>query len=718
MLNKQKWISFFKNNSAFIFLCGSLAIISNQSTANALTFSGQVKSGNTPIENASITLYQTKNSVFSSATPLQTVTSDATGNFSFDGDFGNNSNLLYVVSNGGSINSNPTPDSTLAAVLGLPNQVPSSLIINELSTAATAWSMNAFINGSSISGKPIGLSVANYATANLVDITTGSIASRLQQTTPSYQKFNTVANLLAGCVNGNTCNSLFNLATDRDGNSASNTLEVAVNLAKNPLNTSAELFALSFANEAYSEALPLSSPPEAWDIFLQHFSPDINGDNPFSGPGNIAIDKDGNLWITNNFIPDSAIPVGTPDDALPLPGNTLIGLDPGGNLLNGETTKHGGLYGAGFGIGIDPKNHIWVGNFGFGAGVAGPNKTGLIGNGNSVSRFDENGNALSHDGVMIDVLNPQPSGGFTQGDMVGPQGTVSDQQGNIWIASSSPGGANQSKIVLYLDGKPKNPNNPTPFVSDIFANPFDIAIDKEGNAWISFETNSNGGSSSGGIGGVVKLSYDRNTGMFTALNIADDDIRSPFGVAIDPFGYIWVSNNNALRGKSVSVLSPRGTLIDTYPLTSLIDDGPWGINADGNGNIYVAAFLSQRFFVLCGFQTNTCPQGTTTGDLISPADGYRATGFLERPTGLEIDSAGSLWIVNNFQTNFLNGGGTSILQYVGLAEPVKTPLIGPAQPLESVPEPRNIIGLIVFLLVGGGTRFLVLFQRAVVSLRS
>ena len=700
MITKQQLMPSVKKSGILVLLGTSLAFLSTHSSATALTFSGQVLSGSAPIENASVTLYQANTSIFSSATPLQTVTSDTMGNFSFDTNFGNNSNLLYVVSDGGSINGNSTPDTTLAGVLGLPNQAPSSVIVNELSTVATAWSMNPFISGSSISGKPIGVSVANHAAANLVDISTGNTAPRLQQTTPSHQKFNTVANLLAGCVDGNTCDSLFNLATDRNGNPASNTLEVAVNLAQNPLNTSAELFALSFANEVYSDALPVSSPPEAWDLFLQHFAPDDNGNNPFSGPGNIAIAKDGNLWITNNFIPDNAIPPGTPDDALPLPGNTLIGLDPGGNLLNGETKTGGGLYGAGFGIGIDPKGQIWVGNFGFGAGVAGPDKNGLLGNGNSVSQFDQNGNALSPDSGTINVLDPQPSGGFTQGDILGPQGTVSDQQGNIWIASSSPGGEAQSKIVLYLNGDPNNPNNPAPFVSDMFANPFDIAIDAEGNAWVTFETDGSGGSSSGGEGGVVKLSYDPDTGTFSAINIANEDIRRPFGIAIDPFGYIWVSNNDALRGKSVSVLSPTGRLIDSFALTSSIDDGPWGINSDGNGNIYVAAFTSQRFYVLCGFQTKTCPDGATTGDVISPAEGYRPTGFLERPTGLELDSGGSVWIVNNFQTNPENAGGTSILQYIGLAAPVQTPLIGPAQPLESVPEPRNIAGLIA-LLMGG-----------------
>ena len=57
-----------------------------------------------------------------------------------------------------------------------------------------------------------------------------------------------------------------------------------------------------------------------------------------------------------------------------------------------------------------------------------------------------------------------------------------------------------------------------------------------------------------------------------------------------------------------------------------------------------------------------------------------------RITGVKVNVDGSLWAANNFKTKVLappNSGGDSILQFVGLAAPVKTPLIGPQQPLES-----------------------------------
>ena len=56
----------------------------------------------------------------------------------------------------------------------------------------------------------------------------------------------------------------------------------------------------------------------------------------------------------------------------PLPVTTLPRLQPSGDLVESEPLRGGGLYGAGFGIGIDPEGQVWVGNFGFGASKVPP----------------------------------------------------------------------------------------------------------------------------------------------------------------------------------------------------------------------------------------------------------------------------------------------------------------------------------------------------------
>ena len=75
-----------------------------------------------------------------------------------------------------------------------------------------------------------------------------------------------------------------------------------------------------------------------------------------------------------------------------------------------------------------------------------------------------------------------------------------------------------------------------------------------------------------------------------------------------------------------------------------------------------------------------CPPGKRTGDAISPDTGY-GSDALVRNTGVQIDPSGNVWLTNNwiqdaffFQTN---PGGHELVVFIGLAAPIKTPLIGP-----------------------------------------
>ena len=52
---------------------------------------------------------------------------------------------------------------------------------------------------------------------------------------------------------------------------------------------------------------------------------------------------------------------------------------------------------------------------------------------------------------------------------------------------------------------------------------------------------------------------------------------------------------------------------------------------------------------------------------------------LQRLTSVNIDSAGNVWVTNNWKHIPIpeNPGGDGLVVFVGLAPPVKTPLIGP-----------------------------------------
>lgn len=441
-------------------------------------------------------------------------------------------------------------------------------------------------------------------------------------------------------------------------------MEALSNLATAPLNANRKLFQRSQRNPTYSGGL--ATKPDAWVLPLVHFGRDKNGVKPLNGPGNIAIDKQGNLWISNNYTPFA--PQGKP----PFPGNTLINLDPGGNLIQDTPLQGGGLYGAGYGIGIDPDGQIWVGNYGFGGRNAFTDQPALIplrGNGNSVSRFGPQGQVRSRNGSKV----PQrvPTGGITRGRMLGPQGIVADQQGNIWIASNRETRTQDSKVVLYLDGLPKNPSNPRPFKHPNLSQPFDIAIDAEGDAWVAY---TEGGRFNNG--GVVELRYNERTQRFASRTYTDRRFNGPWGIATAKNGEVWFTNNGRRNGSSVSVINPQLNTKETFNL-SADKLGAWGISLDTRGNVYLTAFRQQSIYVLSGTRQRVAGQVVKLGELLSPSDGYRIPGILQRATGVELDPAGNLWVANNYQTNPQNFGGRNIIQYVGLGNPVDTPLIGP-----------------------------------------
>jgi hypothetical protein len=109
---------------------------------------------------------------------------------------------------------------------------------------------------------------------------------------------------------------------------------------------------------------------------------------------------------------------------------------------------------------------------------------------------------------------------------------------------------------------------------------------------------------------------------------------------------------------------------------------PWGIAVDGNDNIFVANFAGQTLMQLCGVLEDHCPPGVTTGDPISPDSGYTFDGLV-RNTAVEIDASGNVWLTNNWILNAFdpanqnNPGGHELVVFIGLAAPIRMPLIGP-----------------------------------------
>jgi sugar lactone lactonase YvrE len=638
-----------------------LIFLSSSLTSHAAEQSGTVRSGRTPIRFSSVTLYSAGDSQHASPTVLGSTQTNLNGSFSIA--FTQPSDekaILYLVADGGlpasSLSAhNPAREAIrLATVLG-PGSIPAGVVINERTTVAVAYAMAQFISESKIAGMSPGLQNAAATLFNLVNPVTGGVGSVLGTApnglkTSTMREFNSLSNLLATCVEAVTpapCNSLFALAKPPGGDRPRNTLQAAVNIAHCPWKNPILLFLQSKLRNPYGSALLL--PPDAWTLALVY---DGNG-HEFDGPGNMSIDPDGNVWSTNNY-EFSNSPFTCVSG-----GREVLKLTPTGADAPNAPYSGGGLFGAGFGIALDPMGNAWVSNFGFQGNNNGtdcdPDPPVL-----SVSKFSSKGDALS------------PSTGYTQGEISQPQGTVSDQQGNIWIANCG-----NNSITKYPGGNPAQAQN---FHDLGLVRPFDIAIDGEGNAWIS----------SSGNNTVVGLTP---AGKMIPGSPIDVGEQEPFGIAVDSLGNIWVANTGVLdlpcggnKGGGVTPSDkPSITMItrsgDHAKATSFNGGGllvPWSIAIDGDDNIWVANFAGQQLAEFCGARSSNCPNGYQTGDPISPRTGY-SSDALTRNTGVEIDPSGNIWLANNWRTAAVqtNPGGGGLVVFIGLAAPIKTPLIGP-----------------------------------------
>jgi hypothetical protein len=619
---------------------------------------------------STVTLYRAATSIRAAATILGTSQTDTFGNFRISYTQPQTDRaVLYLIAE------NPTGVVRMASVLGvLP--VPSEVVINERTTVGTAFSMAQFIDGVNMGGTYPGLQNAAKILENLVDLTSGDIAKALNQfpngdSTITRDEFNSLANILSSCIDRpGACSSLFEETTPPGGIVPNNTLQAAVNIAHFPWWNVNALFEISRSADSYQPALQTA--PNAWTLAIRY---EGNG-HELDGPGNVAFDADGNAWICNNYTYSD-----DPADPNVCGDNHLLRLTATGEDFPGAPYQGGGLYGAGFGVILDKNGYVWVGNFGF-AGSKCPVPPGGKENQallwNSVSKFQLDGTAVSPDGDLN--VNPVVPGGYLSDEDARPQGMATDWEGNVWVAN-----CNANSVTKFVEG---DPNERVVYKDFGLAKPFDVTIDPFGRAWVTSNDNHS----------LYRIDPDGNTAF-----ISDAVFQRPMGIASDSQGNLWVSNSGALDppcgghtvqdvidfisalshdtpvpGASVSMIMPDGTPSSDSPYTGGGLYMPWGIAVDGNDNVFVANFNGKRLSYLCGAEASNCPPGFETGDPISPDGGYTFEGLV-RNTAVQIDPSGNVWLTNNWETVPVptNPGGHQMVVFIGLAAPVKTPLIGP-----------------------------------------
>lgn len=534
--------------------------------------------------------------------------------------------VLYLVASGG--RSRAGAALRLAGTAGSVESPRHRVRVNELTTVAVAYALNRFMHGERIHGPSPGLGNAADTVSNLIVPATGGLSPVVARApngnaTDTLATFRTLASILGGCTRGTArdCSRLLAVSTPPRGPRPRDTLGAAWAIARNPVHNARAIFRLR-RSRAYGPSL--HSAPAAWVLSLKYTA------GGFDGPGRMAFDSRGRVFVTNNFQPPGTTP-----------GEGLIALSPTGSPILGSPIRGGGIAGLWWGIAIDGRDRVWLGNF-TDHDPVGPFEPGFTG-GNSVSMVGPGGRPRS------------PSTGFTQGPISAPQGIAVDTRGNVWIANHG-----NATVTEYLRGDPRRSRV---ISGGGISKPFGVAADDRGNVWVTDNA------LAPGIGSVTRIdSAGRPHGPITGGGLG-----SPQGIALDSFGNAWVAN---FKTATVTEIGAGGRIKARSPISLPAFDAPWGTAVDGDDNVWVASFLSRTVTELCGERRGVCPPGVKTGQAISPARVGFTNGGLQHLTSIQVDQSGNVWTADNWESVTPIVGGEGLVEFLGAAAPVRTPLIG------------------------------------------
>src|SRR5499425_1165626 len=527
----------------------------------------------------------------------------------------------------------------LASAISMGPIPPAFVVVNERTTVATGAAYAQFVESRKIAGNPVGMLNALPMAANFANPFTGAVGGVINSL-PNGTDTTTLA----------TFNSL--------SNAVASCVAEAIN-----------------CNVLFQAATPPGGSPPT--NVLQATANIIK--NP-SYPGYPSIAQDPVFLLSQlNPIYQPAL--------TQRPTSWLLFLKVTGGFYS--TQDFSNLMSGPGNFAIDGLGIVWVGNFGFQdpACLTLP----VAAKNDSVSLFRP-------DGVPI-----TGAGGFTQGNISWPMGTVSDPRGTISIANCG-----NDSITRFPGGDPARainiPLGPTPSPGNPQIKPFGEVIDAQGNLWITGNR-----SSSVYVLSTDGVLIDTIPGTYNGTPV----FSHPIGNTIDSQGNVWVANSDWLDApcptKDVlgTAQNPSVTLIQAkdrkpHPGSPFMGGGitlPWGVAVDGDDTVWVFNFgakpptkptelpinvVPTGIARLCGVQTKKCPPGLKVGDPISPATGYQSDA-IERITSGAIDPSGNIWITNNWKIkvdpNF-NPGGNAIVIAVGAAAPLRTPLFGPPIPFK------------------------------------
>jgi DNA-binding beta-propeller fold protein YncE len=181
-----------------------------------------------------------------------------------------------------------------------------------------------------------------------------------------------------------------------------------------------------------------------------------------------------------------------------------------------------------------------------------------------------------------------------------------------------------------------------------FSSPFSVAVDGSGNVFVA-DFNNN----------VVKEILA--AGGYTTVNtlaVANGNFNGPTGVAVDGSGNVFVTdcNNNAVK----EILAAGGyTTVNTLAVANGNFNSPYGVAVDGSGNVFVADYGNNAVKEILAVG------GYTTVNTLAVANGN-----FNGPSDVAVDGSGNIFVAdgnNNAVKEILAAGGYTTVNTLAVA---------------------------------------------------
>ncbi len=587
--------------------------------------SGTVVAGTQPVAGATFSLWSAGTTV-TQVGPF--IATDSTGQFTLHFNCPSANAPMFVIAAGGNAGSGGANlHISLASALGPCGSMPSTIVVNELTSAAAAYAFSGLAPAAGsgavgFQGNAIGLSNAFALVSKLVVAGTGLFNASGHETNTSavQQELDTLANAMAACNNSNNvsstsavCAELFSCAqanatfvstgqacTGGTSTAVTDTMNAALSIAQNAgLASSAGIFDVAAASAAYSPAL--AAVPNDFSLSLIYQVKNF---------GPLSIDASGNVWILSDN-PSS----GTPPtlsvaefDATGFLISPTTGWTTGGisNLDTTDTTN----------MAIDPQGNVWVG-----------------GSSSNIAEINSQGGGVA------------PASGWIAGAGPGKTaGVAIDSAGNVWFADGNAGD------VFELSSAGKNVSGNNGFASTV-CDCTGIAADNAGNVWLI------------GLGaqpGIAQVNASGVQGSSVEPPSPYNGHFSFVAIAGDAAGNFWITDQPQ---HGVWEFTPSGTAgsFSAAPFANLAGGGtfPKGIAVDGAGHKWVAN--QQYNSPTLSSLTELSADGTLN---LSPATGF-GSGLINGAYAVAVDQSGDVWVTD---------GGVTVAEFVGAAAPTKNPI--------------------------------------------